>query len=90
MNKAELVANIAESANTTKTAAERALNGVLGNMVKAMKAGERVTLIGFGSFCVVERAPKKGRNPQTGQALTIPACNSVKFRPGRHLCDRVQ
>ncbi|MEN8189826.1 MAG: HU family DNA-binding protein [Thermodesulfobacteriota bacterium] len=90
MNKAELVATIAKSACTTKVTAEKALNNVLGNMVKAMMSGERVTLLGFGTFRVVERAPKKGRNPQTGQVITIPARNAVKFKPGKHLYSRVQ
>jgi DNA-binding protein HU-beta len=90
MNKAELVATVAESAGITKVAAERALNGVLANMVKAMKKGERVTLFGFGSFSVVERVPKKGRNPQTGEVITIPAHHSVRFKAGKNLYNRVQ
>ncbi len=90
MNKSELVASIAESANTTKVAAEQALNGFLGNMVDAMCSGEKVTLLGFGTFSVVERARKKGRNPQTGQDIIIPAHNAVKFKPGKTLYGRVQ
>ena len=90
MNKSELVASIAESANTTKVAAEQALNGFLRNMVDAMCAGEKVTLLGFGTFSVVERARKKGRNPQTGQDIIIPAHNAVKFKPGKTLYGRVQ
>jgi len=90
MNKAELVASVAKSANTTKVQAEMVLNGVLKNMVKAMKTGEKVTLLGFGTFSVVERVEKKGRNPQTGQDITIPAHNAVKFKPGKTLYGRVQ
>jgi DNA-binding protein HU-beta len=85
MNKRELIATIAESADCTKVAAARALDSVLANMARAMQRGERVTLSGFGSFRVVERAEQKGRNPQTGSALIIPAHNVVKFRPGKKL-----
>ena len=90
MNKAELVASVAKSANTTKVQAEKVLNGVLENMVRAMTAGEKVTLLGFGTFSVVERVEKKGRNPQTGQDIVIPAHNAVKFKPGKTLFSRVQ
>lgn len=90
MNKGELVATIAEQSGITKVQAELALNRVLSNMAKAMEKGERVTLAGFGSFRVVERAEQKGRNPQTGQAIVIPAHNVVKFKPGKHLSFRMQ
>jgi DNA-binding protein HU-beta len=63
---------------------------VLAHMAGAMRRGERVTLAGFGSFRVVERAEQRGRNPQTGQAITIPAHNVVKFRPGKKLSTRVK
>ena len=90
MNKGELVANIAESGDLTKIAAGKALDSVLAHMAGAMRRGERVTLAGFGSFRVVERAEQRGRNPQTGQPITIPAHNVVKFRPGKKLCTRVK
>lgn len=90
MNKGELVATIAEVGGITKVQAEQALNRVLTNMVDAMEKGERVTLSGFGSFRVVERAAQKGRNPQNGQSIVIPAHNVVKFKPGKHLCLRLQ
>ncbi len=90
MNKAELVASVAESANITKVKAEIVLNGVLGHMVKTMKDGGKVSLLGFGTFTVVERAQKKGRNPQTGQDIVIPARSAVKFKPGKILYGRVQ
>lgn len=90
MNKGELVASIAEAGGMTKVMAEQALNKVLANMADAMEKGERVTLSGFGSFRVVERAAQKGRNPQTGQPIIIPAHNVVKFKPGRNLCSRLQ
>jgi DNA-binding protein HU-beta len=74
----------------TKVRAEMALNKVLANLAEAMEKGERVTLAGFGSFKVVERAEQKGRNPQTGQSIVIPAHNVVKFRPGKDLCSRLE
>lgn len=90
MNKGELVAAIAEVAGMTKVRAEIVLNKVLANVSIAMEKGERVTLSGFGSFTVVERAEQKGRNPQTGHAILIPAHNVVKFKPGKNLCSRVK
>lgn len=90
MNKGELVTTIAELAGMTRVRAEMALNKVLGNLADAMEKGERVTLSGFGSFTVVERAEQKGRNPQTGQAIVIPAHNVVKFKPGKNLVSRVR
>ena len=89
MNKGELIATIAEAGGITRVRAELVLNKVLSNVTKAMEQGERVTLSGFGSFKVVEKAAQKGRNPQTGQAIVIPAHNVVKFKPGKHLCRRV-
>jgi DNA-binding protein HU-beta len=89
MNKGELIATIAEAGGITRVQAELALNKVLSNVANAMEKGERVTLSGFGSFKVVEKAEQKGRNPQTGQAIVIPAHNVVKFKPGKHLCRRV-
>lgn len=89
MNKSELVATIAEAGGMTKVRAEMALNKVLSRLADAMEKGERVTLSGFGTFKVVERAAQKGRNPQTGEAIIIPAHNVVKFKPGKNLCNRV-
>lgn len=90
MNKGELIASIAESADLTKVTAGKALDSVLAHMARAMERGERVTLSGFGSFRVVERAEQKGRNPQNGQSIVIPAHNVVKFRPGKKLCQKVK
>lgn len=90
MNKGELVASIADARGMTKSQAEQALNVVLSNMANAMEKGEKVILTGFGSFRVVERAEQKGRNPQTGQSIVIPAHNVVKFRPAKNLWVKVQ
>ncbi|MBT8353481.1 MAG: HU family DNA-binding protein [Desulfofustis sp.] len=85
MNKAELIEEIAASTGVTKVIAGKALDSVLANMGKAMEQGERVIVSGFGSFHVTERAEQRGRNPQTGETISIPAHNVVKFRPGKKL-----
>jgi DNA-binding protein HU-beta len=90
MNKSDLVESIARSANISKVAAERGLNGMLQSMSNAMEGGERVTLVGFGSFSVVDRAPRLGRNPKTGEKIPIPSRRGVKFRPGRELVQKIQ
>lgn len=85
MNKAELIEKIALSTGVTKVTAAKALDSFLTNMGKAMEQGERVIVSGFGSFHVTPRAEKKGRNPQTGKTISIPAHNVVKFRAGKKL-----
>jgi DNA-binding protein HU-beta len=89
MNKAELIDKIAEATGITRVMAGKALDSVLNNMGKAMEGGERVIFSGFGSFHVAERAERKGRNPQTGETISIPAHNVVKFKPGKNLRSRV-
>lgn len=89
MNKGELVISISESGRMTRAAARRALDTVLATMTNAMKKGEKVTISGFGSFRVIDRAPQRGRNPQTGQPITIPARKVVKFKPAKKLAERV-
>lgn len=90
MNKNDLIKSIAKSANISKVAAEKGLNGMLSTMANAMEDGERVTLVGFGSFSIVERAPRLGRNPKTGESVPIPPRKAVKFRPGKELSQKVQ
>jgi len=89
MNKRDLIETIAGAANISKVAAEKGLNGMLTTMACAMEEGERVTLAGFGSFQVVERAPRVGRNPKTGEPIPIPPRKGVKFRPGKHLSGKL-
>ena len=89
MNKAELIAAIAEQANLTKTDAGRALDGLTQAIENTLKAGESVTLVGFGSFEVRARAERSGRNPQTGAAITIAASKTPAFKPGKSLKDAV-
>ena len=80
MNKAELIDAIASEANLTKAEARRALDAIISVMKKSLKKGERVTLMGFGSFSVSERSARTGRNPQTGAKINIAARNVVKFK----------
>jgi len=87
MNKSELVAKIAEGADLTKVQAEKALNSFIAATTAALKAGDKITLIGFGTFSAVTRAARTGRNPQTGKALKIAAKTNGKFSPGKDLKD---
>lgn len=89
MNKADLVNRIAEDAGLSKAQAADALNSVLGAISESLKKGNKVTLVGFGTFSVSHRAARTGRNPQTGKAIKIAAKNVVKFKPGKDLSDAV-
>jgi DNA-binding protein HU-beta len=89
MSKAELVEKIADKAKLTKVDAERALNAFINVVTASLKEGDDVTLVGFGTFSVGERAERSGRNPQTGEAITIAAKNVVKFKPGKALRDGI-
>jgi len=89
MNKGELINTIAEKANLTKAQAADALNTVIDAIEGSLKAGDKVTLVGFGTFSVTHRAARKGRNPQTGAEINIAARNVVKFKPGKELSDAV-
>lgn len=90
MNKNDLIKSIARSAQITKNAAQRGLDGLLSTLSSAMKDGRRVTLLGFGSFSVVDRAPRTGRNPKTGEPVPIPQRRVVKFRPAKDLSVKIQ
>jgi DNA-binding protein HU-beta len=87
MKKADLVAKMAEAAGLTKIQAEKALNGFIAETTAALKAGDKVALVGFGTFSAVTRKARTGRNPQTGKALKIAAKTSGKFSPGKSLKD---
>lgn len=87
MTKSELVANMAKSADISQAAASRALSGCLDAISDALSKGEKVTLVGFGTFSVSKRAARKGRNPQTGAIIDIPSANIPKFKPGASLKD---
>ena len=90
MTKGELVAKIAGDSNISKAAAHKALNSFTDNVTETLKNGEKITLMGFGTFSVVERKARKGRNPQTGVDITIPATNTVKFKTGKKLKETVK
>lgn len=87
MNKIELVAKIAESAELTKAQAEKALNSFIAETISALKAGDKVTLVGFGTFSAITRAARTGRNPQTGKSIKIATKINGKFTPGKALKD---
>ena len=89
MNKSELIDAIADSAGLTKADAGRALDGVISAVTNALKGGDTVSLIGFGSFIVKERAERQGRNPQTGDPITIKAAKIPSFKAGKALKDAV-
>ena len=90
MNKAELIEAMSNNAKISKADAKRALDSFLDSTSKALRKGDRVALVGFGSFSVSRRAARKGRNPQTGKEIEIPAKKVVKFKPGSELSDSVQ
>ena len=89
MNKAELIDAMAKDTGLTKADAKRALEALIGNTTKALKKGDRVALVGFGSFSVAKRAARKGRNPQTGKEIKIAAKKVVKFKAGADLAGTV-
>ena len=89
MNKTELVAAVAEQADISKKDAEKALKAFVDVITEEMKKGEKVQLVGFGTFEVSERAAREGRNPQTGKTMKIEACKAPKFKAGKALKDAV-
>jgi DNA-binding protein HU-beta len=89
MNKAELIAKIAEESKLTKKAAETALDAFVKSVEGALKNGEKVQLVGFGTFEVRQRAARKGRNPQTKAEIKIPASKAPVFKAGKALKELV-
>lgn len=87
MKKSELVAKMAEEASLTKVQAEKALASFIASVTGALIAGDKVTLVGFGTFSAITRKARTGRNPQTGKAIKIAAKTSGKFSPGKSLKD---
>jgi DNA-binding protein HU-beta len=85
MNKSDLIDAMAADAGITKAAAKKALESFLGNVESSLKKGNRVSLVGFGSWAVSKRAAREGRNPQTGKTIQIAAKNVVKFKAGSEL-----
>ena len=89
MNKTELVAAVAEQADISKKDAEKVLKAFVDVVTEEMKKGEKVQLVGFGTFEVSERAAREGRNPQTGKTMKLEACKAPKFKAGKALKDAV-
>ena len=89
MNKTELIAAIAEQAEISKKDAEKALKAFVDVVTEQLKEGEKVQLVGFGTFEVSERAAREGRNPQTGKTMKIAACKAPTFKAGKALKDAV-
>ncbi len=89
MNKTELIAAIAEQAEISKKDSEKALKAFVDVVAEELKKGEKVQLVGFGTFEVSERAAREGRNPQTGKTMKIDACKAPKFKAGKALKDAI-
>jgi len=89
MNKAELIEAMASGADISKADAKRALDAFIGATSGSLSKGDRVALVGFGSFSVSRRAARKGRNPQTGKEIQIAAKNVVRFKAGSELSGKV-
>lgn len=90
MNKTELVAAVAEQAGISKAAAEKAIAAFTDTVTKELKKGEKVSLVGFGTFEVSERKARTGRNPQTGAAMKIKASKAPKFKAGKAFKDAIK
>ena len=90
MNKKELVVSVAEQVSLPRNKAELVVNAFIHQTQEALARGGTVQLVGFGSFTVVDRAARKGRNPQTGQEIHIPACKLPQFKPGNKFRDMVK
>ena len=89
MNKTEFIAAVAEKAEISKKDSEKALKAFVDVVAEQLKAGDKVQLVGFGTFEVSERAAREGRNPQTGETMTIAACKAPQFKAGKALKDAI-
>ena len=89
MNKTELIAAVAEQSGLSKKDAEKAISALVESISETLAKGEKIQLVGFGTFEVAERAARTGKNPQTGEAINIPASKAPKFKAGKALKDVV-
>ena len=89
MNKTELIAAVAEKAEISKKDSEKALKAFIDVVTDELKNGEKIQLVGFGTFEVSERAAREGRNPQTGKTMKVEACKAPKFKAGKALKDAI-
>jgi DNA-binding protein HU-beta len=90
MTKNDLVAKIAKDSGITKAQAAKALNATISAIEKALKSGQKVTFVGFGTFKVAERKARNGRNPKTGEVIKIPKKKVAKFVPGKRLRELIK
>jgi DNA-binding protein HU-beta len=90
MTKAELVAKIASEIGITKSQADKAVDGFVASVSAALSGGDKITLVGFGTFSVMARSQREGRNPRTGAKIKIPASKVVKFKAGKTLSEKVK
>ena len=89
MTKAELISEVAEQSGLKRVDAERAVAAFIESVTTVLKNGDKLSLVGFGTFCTAERASRKGKNPQTGIEITIPAATIPRFKPGKTLKEAV-
>jgi DNA-binding protein HU-beta len=90
MNKSDLIEAVAEAADISKAAAGRAVEGMTDAIAAALRSGDAVSLIGFGTFAVKERAARSGRNPKTGESIAIPASKTPTFKAGKAFKDSIR
>jgi DNA-binding protein HU-beta len=90
MNRTELIDKVAKESALSKAVAEQVVNSVFSAIAEAMKSGDKVTLVGFGTFSTSERAAREGRNPKSGETINIPAKKVVKFKAGSKLTETVK
>jgi DNA-binding protein HU-beta len=89
VTKAELISSVAEQAGLKKVDAEKAVSAFIASVTAALKSGDKLSLVGFGTFSTAKRAARKGQNPQTGKKIDIPAATVPKFKPGKTLKEAV-
>ena len=90
MTKADLVSKIADASGITKSQAGKAVDGFISAVATALAGGDKITLVGFGTFSVASRSKREGRNPRTGEKIKIPASKGVKFKAGKTLSEKVK
>jgi len=90
LNKADLINHVADTAGLTKASAADAVEAVIGGITSALASGDSVSLVGFGTFSVTQRAARTARNPRTGATINVPASNAPKFKAGKALKDAVK
>lgn len=90
MHKSDLLEKVAKECEISRSKADQVLSSIIGAITSAVSAGDKVTLLDLGTFSVAERAARSGRNPKTGEAITIPARKIARFKPGKKLAEAVK